>query len=398
MKFFLDSLGKRESRKVFLVAVISTLTGLAYAFATTIWALYIDSFVNSLFLVGLISSLITALVFVSYFFVIPLIEKKDKVKLYSASLLFYVFAYLIFSVNSSLILFFIIIIPMAFSFSLRITSFGILVRNLSGRRNLSKNEGFLYSIQNSAWILGPLIAGYLLSSYGFKIVFLVSSGMMLVSLIILNLSKMKDHDIKKRSNTHLLKNFFSFFKKKTRVFAYLLSGGVSFWWALIYVFVPVYIFENGSSGLLIGYFLFAIPIPLVLTEFYFSSLASRKGFKKLFRAGYFIVAILALACFFVSNIYTILVLLVLASFGMAMLESTTESYFFDILHKKQHLKYYGPFNTADSVSDFTAKILSSAVLFFLPFKFLFILFSLFMFGYFVMTFFIRDSIEQRRNN
>jgi len=248
-----------------------------------------------------------------------------------------------------------------------------------------------------AWVLGPLIAGYLLSSFGFNLVFVFSAILICLALLVIRISRVKDVSTKKRADVNVWKNFLVFFKNKKRVFAYLLSGGVTVWWSLIYVFVPVYIVESGFSELLVGYFLFAVAVPLVFSEFYFSKVASKKGFKKLFRNGYFIIALSSLICFFVSNIYVLLLILVLGSVGMGMLESTTEAYFFDILGKNQHLRFYGPFNTADSSLSLIAKLGASAVLFLLPFQYLFLLFGLFMFFYFVLSFFIRDKIESRRH-
>lgn len=385
-----------EDKKIYIITFVGLLTGLGISFIDTIWALYINSFVHSAFLVGLVSALITFISFISYFFVVPLVEKNDRVKLYSVSLLVAVLSYLLFSIFSSFILLILIIIPIAFFRSLRITSFGIIVKDYSGRKNLAKNEGFLYTIENIAWVVGPLIAGYLLNSYGFSLVFFITSIIILSSFFVVRFFKMRDSEIKKKIDGKLLRNFIAFFKNKNRVFAYLLSGGVSVWWSLIYIFIPVYIVENGFSVLIVGYFLFATQTPLILTEYRLSVLASKKGFKKLFRYGYFIVTIASLICFFVSNIYFLLGVLVLASFGMAMLEPTTESYFFDVLKGRQHLRFYGPFNTADTALSSIAKVSASALLFFLPFEYIFILFSLFMFFYFVLTFFIKDSIESRR--
>jgi MFS family permease len=396
MKFFNNYLGKKEKKKISLIAVISVLTALSASFIDTIWALYIESFVHSAFLVGLITGLITAISFISYFFIVPLVERKDKVNLYLFSLIIFILSYLLFALTSNIWIFILIAIPLAFFVSLRNTSFGLWVKDSSSRRSLSRNEGWIYTVSNFSWVLGPLIAGYLLSSYGFKIVFLIASLILVFAVFMLKLSKVKDKVHKRKIDGNVLKNFFDFFKSKKRVFAYLLSGGVSVWWALIYVFIPVYIVESGFSELLVGYFLFAVAIPLVLCDYFFSSLAYKKGFRKLIRIGYLLVAFFSFICFFFSNIYIILGLLVLASFGMAMLESTTETYFFDILKKKQHLRFYGPFNTADSASSFISKLLAAAVLLILPINFLFILFGILMLGYFVITFFIKDSIECRR--
>lgn len=396
MKFLFKHLKGKEASRMYSIAAVSIFTGLAAAFIDTVWALYIDSFVHSAFLVGLISALLSLIAFVSYFFIIPLIEKKDKVKLYSFSLLTFVLAYLIFSISSNLITLLIVSLPLAFFGSLRTTSFGIIVRDFSSVRNLSKNEGMLYSVENVSWVMGPLIAGYILSSFGFSLVFVISALGILASFFILKFSSFRDLEVKKRIDGNVLKNFFDFFKSRDRVLAYVFSGGVSVWWTLIYIFVPVYVVESGYSEILVGYFLFVVAIPLVFAEYYFGEVAARRGFRKLFRFGYLLVAVVSLFAFFFSNIYVILGILVLASFGMSMLESTTEAYFFDILDRKQHLRFYGPFNTADSLLSLIAKLGASAVLFFLPFRYLFVFFAVFMGIYFVLSFFMKDSIECRR--
>jgi MFS family permease len=396
MKFLFGYLRGGEASRIYLLAVIAVFAELAYSFIDTIWALYIDSLVHSVFLVGVISSFLSFVVFVSYFFVIPLVERRDKVKLYLVSLLVFVVAYLVFSFTSSLFVVLIVSLPLAFFEALRRTSFGIIVKDFSSPKNLSKNEGALYAVENISWVLGPLIAGYVLSGFGFGMVFLFSALFTLGVYFVLKRSRCSDMKVKKRVDGNMWKNFCDFFRDSDRVFAYLFSGGVSVWWVLIYVFIPVYVVGQGYSELLIGYFLFAVAIPLVLTETCFGMISARFGFKRLFRFGYLIVAVVSLCCFFVSDMYVILAVLVLGSFGLAMLEPTTEAYFFDVLSRKQYLRFYGPFNTADSFFAMIAKLGASCILFFLEFRFVFVFFAVMMFSYFVLSFFMKDVVEARR--
>ncbi|MCW8965262.1 MAG: MFS transporter, partial [Candidatus Pacearchaeota archaeon] len=214
MKFFNNYLKKKEGKKIYLIAVIGVFTGLSLSFIDTVWALYIDSFVESAFWVGLITALITAITFLSYFFVIPLVERKDKVRLYSLSLGVAFLSYVLFAFTSSLILLILILIPSAFFSALRITSFGLVVKDSSCSKNLSKNLGLLYALENVSWVIGPLVAGYILSAYGFSVVFFIAALILLFVFSILNLSKIKDVEVKKRVDGHFLKNFFYFFKKK----------------------------------------------------------------------------------------------------------------------------------------------------------------------------------------
>ena len=103
--------------------------------------------------------------------------------------------------------------------------------------------------------------------------------------------------------------------------------------------MPLYIITNNLSEFWIGIFLFATPIPLILLEFKISKHAEKIGYDKLFMAGFLIAGIFSLLCFFTSNIFLIMIYLILASIGLAMLEPTTESYFFKIIILKIYFSF-----------------------------------------------------------
>ena len=134
----------------------------------------------------------------------------------------------------------------------------------------------------------------------------------------------------------------------------------------------------------------------MLFEFHFSKLAGKIGFKKIFKIGFLIPALLVIICFFINNIYIILGLLVLASIGLAMLEPTTEAYFFDTIKNKDECRFYGPYNTTVEVNDFLGKILSATLLIFLPFKYIFLLFGAFMLFFVFISFKIKDIVENKK--
>ncbi|MAG78896.1 hypothetical protein CMI40_00790 [Candidatus Pacearchaeota archaeon] len=193
-----------------------------------------------------------------------------------------------------------------------------------------------------------------------------------------------------------VKVFRDFFKKKERVLSYITSGGISFWWALIYTYIPIYILNNGLGKEVIGYFLAAVTIPLILTEYSFGKLAGKIGFRKMFVTGYLIIGFFTILAFFFSNIYVILALLVIASFGAGMLEPTTEAYFFDIIKKEQREKFYGPYNTTINVNSFLGRVIAAIFLLFLPFRFIFILFGISMFLFAIVSSKSKEIIEGRK--
>jgi MFS family permease len=254
----------------------------------------------------------------------------------------------------------------------------------------------MYTFFNLAWVLGPLIAGYISDAFGISLIFILSAIFLLVATAFFIVSQIKDNRVVKKPNKNLLKNFFEFFKDKKRVLTYIVSGGVNMWWVLIYLFMPIQIINSGLHALWVGYFLFAVAIPLVLFEFTFSKLAAKIGFKKIFMLGFAIAGLCSLVCFFVPNIYFIMGALVLASVGMAMLEPTTEAYFFDLTKDKDEQRFYGPYNTSMDVNQFTGKILASTILIFLSFKFVFLLFAVLMGIFVIFSSRIKEIIEQKK--
>jgi len=392
----------RKQKGVFIftgiakLAITGFILSLASSYIDTIWSVYVDSFVNSVIVVSLISSFLTVLSFLSYFLIIPVIERTNKIRIFMFSLIGYAFLYILFALNKNFYMFLFLAVILTFIVTIRITSFGIIIKDTSRKNRLARNEGLMYTFSNLAWLLGPLVAGFLAEIYNINLVFVLSAVFVLIALVFFNFSRMRDGHVKIKTDDNLLKNFFDFFKDKKRVLAYLLGGGVNFWWILIYLFMPLYMTRSGLDIEWVGIFLFAIAVPLIIFTYKFASLAGKVGFRRIFKIGFFIPAVLALVCFFVSNIFIIMGLLVLASIGLAMLESTTEAYFFDTLNGHQDLRFYGPYNTTIDVNQFVSKILPAIFLVFLPLKFIFLFFSLFMFVFFFLSFKTKRIVESHR--
>ncbi len=382
--------------KIARLSVIMLIIAISAAFIDTIWAIYMDSFIDNMAIIGFISAALTAVSFFSFFVIIPLVEKSNKSKLYSITLLMYVITYVLFAINSKFYLFIVLAFILTILTTIRITAFGIIVKDESNQKVLSRNEGLVYTFMNAGWVVGPLIAGFIADKFGLSRVFLLAAVFMLMAWFLFKISKIKDSHAKKKADLNLVKNFISFFKDKQRVLAYIISGGGNFWWILIYLFMPLYILKQGLGDLWIGYFLFAVAVPLVLTEYKISKLAGKIGFQKMFKIGFFILAAASIVCFFINNIYAIMIILVLASIGPAILEPNTEAYFFDITPDKDESRFYGPFNTSIDVNQFIAKIVSSVVLLFLPFKFVFLVFGAGMIALFILSCRIKDFVEKKR--
>ena len=265
------------------LSIIGLIMALATAFINTIWAIYLDTFVQSVVIVGLLTAFFTFVAFISRFLFIPLVEKVNKSKIYALSILSMAVAYTLFSINTNFYFLIILATFLTMANTLRVTSFGIIVRDRSSEKKLSRNEGLLYTFLNVAWVIGPLIAGYVSERYSISLVFMLAAIFAFLSLFLFKISNIKDSNIKKKADYGIMRNFFAFFKNKNRTLAYILGGGVNLWWSLVFIFIPLFMIRNNLNKIWVGWFLFGTAVPLILFEYFFGKLAGKIGFKKIFK-------------------------------------------------------------------------------------------------------------------
>jgi len=382
-------------KKLGAVIFFSTI---AFALASTVWALYIRSFLPNDAIVGLVSSFFILISIISYFLIIPLVESSDKYRLLIGSSIMIVVGYFLYSITHSFILFLILASIMAFLGAIRASALGLLVRSNSKKKALSKNEGFIYTLANVSSLIGPLLVSFLLFEAGLKNVFLVASLFLLFSVLLLKFSKINPGEKRKSLHKKVLINFLGFFKDKHRVKAYFLRVGVTFWWSLVYIYIPLLMIKT-LKIFWVGIFLAVVTIPLIFLEYPFGKLASKRGYRKLFFMGFLIPAIFSLLCFlFYQNIYFILASITLASIGLAMLEANTEAYFFDITKGKEEQRYYPPYNTSIDAGHMIGRLAGFLVLFLFPFKYIFLVYFGVNIFLAILSLSIKEVIEQKKKN
>lgn len=359
----------------------------------TIWSVYLNSFLHSSALVGFLTSFFMLAEVLAYIFLIPLIERVNKAFMLIMSLSFFVLSYLLFSVYSNVYLVIALGTLISIITSLRVTLFGLIVRDKTEDKNVSKNEGIIYALLNSAWLIGPLIAGYFAKVYGFQSVFFLSAVFILISIFTFNFFRIRDKRGTKDVDRHMIPVVLEFFRHKGRVITYFLSIAVNFWWAFIYIYIPIYIIDKGYGGFVLGLFLAGITVPLIFFDYIFGKIAGKRGFKKLFFTGFITLGILSIICFFIQQTYVILGVLILASVSVSMIEPTADAYFFDIVKEEERDKYYGIYTTSGNIGNLFGSLPAAVLLLVLPFKSLFIFFGIPMviLAFFVLR--IEDSYE-----
>ena len=383
---------KRHLGTIKTLSFVIFLVSLALAYIDTIWAIYINEFVNNASIVGALSSLFVIFSIFLYFYFIPLLEKHHPTKIYLFSLMLYAVAYVLFAISSNFYLFVVLGFMLTIASVLRKDSMGVIIRDESKLTELGRNEGIIYAVSNISWLIGPLIASFLSQKFNISLIFLLAATSVAMAIITFRTAKVHEKVIIPRKvDKNLFKNIKDFFSSRELTKTYLVSGGIDLWWAILYLYVPLFMIKEGLNLTWVGIFLFAVCVPLTALEYFVGKRADKYGFKKFFIAGYTILAIMSIIAFALTNIYWILLVLVLASIGAAFLEPTTEAYFFKLIPKAKENKYYGPFCTASDFNSLIGLLIAAGVLFFLPFKYIFLLLAI------QMTFFALVALKLKKN-
>jgi len=163
------------------LGILSLISSFAIASVVTIWAVYIDTFFKNPAYTGFIISFFTIIATLSFIFLMPLVEKSNKAKLYGLTILAYIISYALFAFLPSIYVVLFLGTVIAITGSLKITLFGIIFRDKTKDNEVSKNIGLVYTLINIAWFIAPVVAGFIASKFGIKSVFLFATGIFLIN-------------------------------------------------------------------------------------------------------------------------------------------------------------------------------------------------------------------------
>ncbi|NQZ84527.1 MAG: MFS transporter [Nanoarchaeales archaeon] len=372
-------LRKRTIEKTTQMSLTKAVSSIGFAGVETVWAIYMSSFGLTESMIGFISAILIIIMFMFSFFSTIILEKFSEVKIYLVSSAIIISSLFIIGYSENFILFLVIWTFLSIAQLVRAESFTILFRDESSDSDLEKNEGLLFTVLNLGWLVGPLIAGFILLTYGVSFVFVSSGVFILIASYIFYSLKLKEK-VKKRDkiDTNIKQNLKEYFTSEKLILPYLMKMGLEIWWALIYIYIPLFIIKNGFQESLVGFFLAAVVIPLILFEFEVGTHCEKYGFKNFFFIGFFSLFIISIIAFFMNDFMWILGLLVLASAPAAMLEPIQSPFFFRQVSSNDEEKYYPIYITSLHIGSFIAKFTIAGLLLFFVDKYVYLLIAGFM--------------------
>ncbi len=368
------------------LAFVRFFISLALAATNTIWVIYLFGFSLSDSTIGFISAFFLAISLIASILIVPVIEKVSLRKLVISSLLVGSVGYATIFFYQNLYFFLIISFIITIAATIRVSALDICFRDNTTNDTLNKQIGLLYTILNVAWLVGPLVAGFFLLEFGMQTVFLFVALFYAISLFLFSVIKTEEK-VKKREilDKHILLNIKYYLKEKKLRESYVMSAGLQVWWSLVYIYVPLFIINNGLNAAVISIFFTIAVIPLIISEYKIGQLADTKGYKFFFERGFLLLAITAIILFFLNNIYVELTILAFASFFAACIEPIQDSFFFKYVKNQDEEKYYPLFSTAVDIGGIIGKVLPAIGLLFLPANYVYLIIGALMFIFFLYS-------------
>ncbi|MEM6997577.1 MAG: MFS transporter [Patescibacteria group bacterium] len=345
----------RASNEMILARFINSLGFSVVAIASS---LYLRNIGLSDSQVGIIAGLASACIILSSPLIPILLEKFRPMNLYITSALLCSIIYTFMGSTTAAI----VAIPLFFlsrvNISVWTNSSAIAFKSTTHtKREFTKAQGMASSLINLGWIIGPLIAGLSLATWGPNETFYVGSAIMILGTSTLLLYPI-NIPMKRRQklDSSWIENVRFYLSNKALLKAYLFRTCVSIWWAFIFTFLPLLMVNEGYSLQQVGLATSVISVPLFLLEFKTVDLVKSWGYQRIFLGSYLLMTATMLLGVLSSSLMIFIIGLVIASLALAFLEPICELYLFDQVTPLEEEKAYAIYSTSDSIGGIVGRL------------------------------------------
>lgn len=248
------------------------------------------------------------------------------------------------------------------------------------------------TISNMAWVIAPIISGYLLSAYSFQILFIISAMAMMVALTFF--AKLGGDYDQNNHNGNIKKTWQQIIANKKISNITYISLCLEIFFGTMVIYLPIYMQRIGLNWQEIGTIFTVMIISFVIFQYPAGVLADTKyGERRILLIGFFLVSITSSLVFFLDQpmVWVWMALLFANRTGACLIQVMCESYFCKQIDGRDvHLINF--FHLMKPVGVMLATIVASVVLHFYSLPYLFLLLGVFMF---LGIFFVRRMDDGR---
>ncbi len=391
---------KFDAKKIKLVGFISFLMGFAQAFFVYVMSSYfkLSSGMENLGLFYVVAYVVTLIILLNFH---KIVRKWGKSTVFYFSLVFKiaVISFLM-NINPSYWGVGLVMLYIIFG-NLEWVSLDIIIESFSADKMSGRIRGRHLTILNAGFLVGPFLSTMILEKFNFQLVFLLLFvfNCLILLISILGFRKVNHKFDLDLSVTDVIKKIW---QRKNILRIYYISFVLEFFYALLVIFVPIYLLDLGIDWKGIGIIFTVMLLPFVFLQYPMGFLADKRWGEKEFIIVSIIFMFLSTSVvYFISSASIALWSIVLLStrIGAAMLEVLRDSYFYKRIdgHDVDLINF---FRTAMPMGYILASSISVLLLLFFPVKSVFLAASLVVFSALWPAIFLVDNKcekELRRN-
>lgn len=270
----------------------------------------------------------------------------------------------------------------------------IFLENITKDEDTGGTRGVYLTSMNTAFIVGPFIAGFILSDHDFWKIYLLSTILLMPVLYII-LKYLRNFEDPKYEKPELFKTAKCIYNHSDYYGIFAASFLLRFFYSFMIIYTPIYLnqyigFSLSEVTLIIGIAL----IPFILLEALLGWLADNYvGEKEILTAGFIITAgATALMSFFHEPKFILWAgILFTTRIGASMIEIMTETYLFKKIDV-ENINVLSFFRIIRPIAYVISPLVVSFMLYFIDFRFIFLMLASFVLFGIRYSLSIRDTL------
>ena len=245
------------------------------------------------------------------------------------------------------------------------------IEKYSSDSSTGNTKGIQWTTINLTFLFGPLLAGFLVSHFGYSPVFFLSSIMIIPPLIFI-VKGFKNIKIVREENTKI--NLRKIHRNKAVWKISIMNFLLNFFYCWMTIFTPLYM--NKVLNLTwdkIGIIMSIVLIPFIIFQYPAGKVADKYlGEKELLMISTLILGVSTIALFFVKNVFWFTLILFLTRIGASILEIIREVYLYKNLDAS-NIDLISFYKLVSPLSWVIGPVLSSILLNIFDMKYLFLI-------------------------
>lgn len=336
---------------------------LAVAIVSPIFPGYLENASRSEFYVGLFVAISSLMTFLGSLLIPKILHKYSRMLLLYAGFLGMAFVFMMYFFASGFYPVLFLQFVKGFAIAVLLVLIPLMVKDYTNEKSLAREEGVYYWFMNVAWVIGPILGGFLALKFDQRFLFLFSMVVFVCAAFFLQHEKVspiadKVNNIERSPLSHGIKQFWT--RKQLRK-AYLVDFGLYVWWSVSTVSVPLYMSFYAFNEFYIGVVMALTLVPLIMLEKWVGERVKNGNMGRHIRMGFLIMVLSLIAIFVFKNVYFSIAMFVMASVGASFIEPVKETYLFMHLAKHEEDDLFSIYSTARQLGYFVGPLFGGII-------------------------------------